>query len=68
MSTEKKVNWITAAPNFVAESISELKKVHSPTLGETIQATIVTLIIMSVVSILLFLLDFAFGSILRSLL
>jgi preprotein translocase SecE subunit len=68
MSTEKKTNWLTAAPTFVSESVAELKKVHSPTTAETVQATIVTLIIMSVVSILLFLLDLAFGSVLRSLL
>lgn len=68
MSNEKKVSWIQAGPQFISEAVSELKKVHTPSITETVQATIVTLIIMSVVSVLLFLLDFTFGSILASLL
>jgi preprotein translocase SecE subunit len=54
--------------SFFRESIDELKKVTTPTKQETVQATIVTIIIMVFVALCLFLLDFLFGNLMESVL
>lgn len=46
---------------IVRDSLDEIKKVTTPTRQETIQATIVTMFVVSIVSILLFCLDFLFN-------
>ncbi len=53
---------------FIRESIVELKKVHHPTRAETIQATMVTLVIMIVVALCLFVLDMTFKTLMHSFL
>lgn len=53
---------------FFHESIAELKKVHSPTKAETIQATLVTLFIMFFVAVTLFFLDMIFKGLMHALL
>lgn len=52
---------------FLRESVGELKKVQHPTRQETIQASLVTLLIMVLVSIVLSLFDFIFGRALNAL-
>jgi preprotein translocase SecE subunit len=51
---------------FLDESVQELKKVTTPTKQETIQATLVTLVIMTFVSICLFLMDWFFSVVMRN--
>jgi preprotein translocase SecE subunit len=55
------VSIVKDSTQYIRDSIDELKKVHSPTRAETIQATVVTFVIMVVVSVVLFLLDLLFG-------
>ncbi|MCI5064924.1 preprotein translocase subunit SecE [bacterium] len=55
-------------PQFFRESVGELKKVTTPTRQETIQATIVTIIIMVFIALCLFFLDFLFGNLMESVL
>lgn len=50
-------NPISRGFRFFGESVEELKKVSHPTRQETMQATLVTIFIMFVVSICLFLFD-----------
>ena len=54
--------------HFLRDSVAELKKVHSPTRAETIQATLVTLFIMFFIAIVLFVLDMVFQGLMHSLL
>ena len=58
---------ISKLPEYLRESVAELKKVTSPTRAETIQATLVTMLIMVFVSVSLFLMDLVFGRIINSL-
>ncbi len=51
---------------YLTESAEELKKVSSPTRQETIQATLVTLFIIVVVSLYLFFVDLACNGIMAS--
>ena len=53
---------------FLRESVNELKKVHSPTRQETVQATMVTLVIMVFVALMLFVLDLVFQSAMHAML
>jgi len=53
---------------YFRESITELKKVHSPTRAETIQATMVTLAIMVFVALVLFMFDVVFKKLMDALL
>lgn len=46
---------------YLAESIEELKKVHTPTREETIRNTWVVMFIIIIVSVCLFVLDFVFN-------
>jgi len=59
---------VAQTSGFFHESVEELKKVTVPTRQETIQATLVTLIIMVFVAMCLFFMDFLFGSLMRSVL
>ena len=67
-ATEKSGNVVSKAFGFASESIEELKKVSTPTRQETIQATLVTLIIMIFVAVCLFVLDFVFSKVLLEIL
>jgi len=53
--------------SFLSESIEELKKVHSPTRQETIQATVVTLAILIFFAVVLAFLDWAFKNLMWQL-
>ena len=55
------------ASEFLRESLAELKKVHTPTRAETIQATLVTLFIMVFVAVVLFVLDVLFKGLMHAL-
>lgn len=59
---------ISQAPQFISEAVSELKKVSFPTRKETMQATMVTAMIIGIVSLCLFLMDVVFGRIVAALL
>ncbi|MCB0331683.1 MAG: preprotein translocase subunit SecE, partial [Bdellovibrionales bacterium] len=61
-STSESAGIVGQTVGFLNESVEELKKVSVPTRQETIQATIVTMIIMVFVALCLFLLDFLFGN------
>lgn len=50
---------------FVSESWAEIKRVSRPTRQETIQATLVVLMMMVVVSLFLWLVDWLFSSVMR---
>lgn len=54
---EKQGSLITQIPEYVNGSIQELKKVTYPTRQETMQATLVTLVIIIFVALCLFVLD-----------
>jgi preprotein translocase subunit SecE len=59
------MNFLQKAINFLKESKTELKKVKWPTLKETLQYTLVVIIISLVVAIYLGGLDYIFSFILR---
>ncbi len=59
---------VSSARGFLAESVDELKKVTTPTRQETIQATLVTLVIMIFVAVCLFLLDILFSNLMGAVL
>ncbi len=61
------VQPVAGFPRFVGESDAELKKVHTPTRAEAMQATMVTLFIMCIVSLVLFVMDAVFGRLMTSL-
>ncbi len=65
---EKKSSSIVQGKEFLTDSVEELKKVTTPNRPETVQATLVTLFIMSFIAILLFLMDFLFSKIMGSIL
>lgn len=61
MSSEKASqdgSILTRAPEFLSESMDELKKISTPTKQETIQATFATVLIILFFSISLLILDF----------
>ncbi len=61
----KKTENAVAAGGFFSEAQEELRKVSTPTRQETIQATIVTLVIVAFVAIMLAVFDVAFNSIMK---
>ena len=61
MGAAKSENIIGKTQTFVSESVTELKKVNTPTRAEATQACLVTLFIMMFVSVCLFLADLFFG-------
>jgi preprotein translocase SecE subunit len=62
-SGEAKVSPLT----FIKDSVDELKKVHTPTRAETVQATIVTLFIMVFISLVLFVFDLVFKRLIHTI-
>ncbi|WKZ56303.1 MAG: preprotein translocase subunit SecE [Bdellovibrionota bacterium] len=62
-STSSSIPSASSAPqgNFLRDSIDELKKVSTPTRAETMQATVVTMIIIVFLSICLALIDAVFN-------
>ena len=54
--------------SFLSESIEELKKITTPTRQETIQAMIMTVMIIIFMSLCVFLLDLVFNGIMSSIL
>lgn len=53
--------------SYVSESIAELKKISHPTRQQTVQATLVTLVIVVFVSLCLFILDVIFGKLMQAI-
>ena len=53
---------------YLSESVAELKKVTTPTRQETIQATLVTIVIMTFVALCLMVLDLLFRTLMDALL
>lgn len=68
MTTGEATSWVAQSRSFVTESIAELKKITRPTRQETMQAAIVTLVIMFFMALCLFLLDLLFSKIVGALL
>ncbi len=65
---EKQGSVFTRAPNYFVASIDELKKVTHPTRQETVQATMVTFLIILFVAICLFLVDLIFNQLMLAVL
>jgi preprotein translocase subunit SecE len=65
--TETAGSAIVKGRSYLSESIAELKKVSYPTRQQTMQATLVTLVIVIFVAICLFLLDVIFGKLMEAL-
>lgn len=65
---EEGVSKIQQTRNFLTESVSEIQKVSFPTRRETTQAMIVTVIIISFISLYLFLADVVFSRLVGALL
>jgi len=63
---EEKASIVGRGSSYISDSIAELKKVVFPTRQETIQATIVTVLIVIFVSICLFLLDVVFNQLMST--
>jgi preprotein translocase SecE subunit len=59
---------VNDVPRFLTETVDEAKKISHPTRQETVQATIVTVIIVCFVSTCLFVLDFVFNLLMRQVL
>lgn len=59
---------VAASKGFVIDSIAELRKITRPTRQETMQAALVTVVIMIFISVCLFLLDLVFSKIVSALL
>jgi len=64
----EKTSLIAGTRNFIVESFAELKKITRPSRQETMQAAMVTVVIMFFISICLFLLDLVFSKIIGALL
>ena len=61
MSSEKaseRGSIFKEGPQFISESIEELKKISTPTRQETVQATLATVVIILFFSVCLLVLDF----------
>lgn len=67
-TSEEKVGLAAQTGGFVTGSWEELKKVTHPTRQETVQATLVVLLMMVIVSTFLCLVDWLFHTIMRSIL
>lgn len=59
---------LSKGPSYISASIAELKKVTHPTRQETIQATLVTLVIIGFVALCLFVLDVILNRLMAALL
>jgi preprotein translocase subunit SecE len=60
-SSEPSSGGSSGLVGYFKDSVVELKKVHTPTRSETIQATLVTIIIMIFISVTLAIFDLIFG-------
>jgi preprotein translocase SecE subunit len=58
---------LTRKSSYIGDSIAELKKVTFPTRQETVQATLVTLLIVVIVSLCLFILDVVFAQVMSAI-
>lgn len=58
---------VSKGRSYVSESIAELKKISHPTRQQTVQATIVTLVIVVLAAICLFILDVIFGKVMQAI-
>jgi len=65
---EESGGTVTKSVGFFQDAWGELKKVHSPTRQETIQATIVVLMMVVLLSAFMGLADYLVGNIMRSVL
>lgn len=65
---DKLKNYLTQGINFVKEAWTELAKVHFPSPKETIQATVVVVILTLVMAVWLGLIDLAATRVVRQLL
>lgn len=65
---EEGVSKIQEAKSFLTEAVGEIQKVSFPTRRETTQAMIVTVIIISFISLYLFLADVVFSRLVGALL
>lgn len=65
---EKQGSVLTRVPDYFTQSVEELKKVTHPTRQETIQATMVTFLIIVFVALCLFLLDLVFNQLMLAVL
>ena len=65
---EAKSNPISAGVQFVDESWRELKKVHAPTRQETIQASIVVLVMVILFALFLGAADLVVGKVMQTIL
>ena len=63
---QEKESIVDQSRGFLTESVEELKKVTTPTRQETIQATLVTVVIMTFVAICLMILDLIFRTVMDS--
>ena len=59
---------VASKTSYFAASVAELKKVTHPTRQETIQATLVTLVIIGIVAVCLFILDLILNRLMLALL
>ena len=66
--TQGALSIFARGSGYLRESMDELKKVARPTRQETIQATIVTIVIICIVAVCLMLLDVIFDQVMSALL
>lgn len=66
-SASESTSWVKQGSEFVSESMEELKRISTPTKAETIQATLVTIVIMSFVALALFVMDMLFSAVMKSI-
>jgi len=70
MASEKVVenpSLITQGRTYLSEAVDEIKKVSTPTRQETVQATLVTIVIMLFIAFCLFILDLIFSNLMKAL-
>lgn len=66
--TQESLSLFARSGGYLRESVDELKKVSRPTRQETIQATIVTVVIICIVAVCLMMLDVIFDQVMSALL
>ena len=66
--SEQAGSFVTRGRSFVAESIEELHKVSKPTRQETMQFTLVTIVIIVFIAVCLMVLDLVFNQLMSALL
>lgn len=68
VKSQESVSKFAQGKAFFSESVDELKKVTTPTRQETIQTTLVAVVIIAFVGICLLVLDFVFNRVMTALL